>query len=175
MNITVYCGANTGKNGKYEVVARELGQWIAKNKHTLVYGGGNIGLMGILADTILAGDGKVIGIIPEFLMAQEVGHTGLYELIQVPDMSTRKRMMIEKGDMFIALPGGEGTLEEIVEAISWGRLERHSGTCVLFNFDHYYDLLIAMFDKMVAEGFLSPEHRKLIKVVSTVEELEAFI
>lgn len=172
MNITVYCGANAGKDGKYETIARELGHYIVSNKHTLVYGGGNIGLMGILADTVLAEGGKAIGIIPEFLMAQEVGHTGLYELIKVPDMSTRKRMMIEKGDVFIALPGGEGTLEEIVEAISWGRLERHHGTCVLFNYNHYYDPLLTMFDKMVMEGFLSEAHRSMIKVIKSVSELE---
>ena len=119
MNVTVYCGATTGNNPEYEKNAVELGKWIAENNHTLVYGGGKAGLMGIIADTVLQLGGEAIGVIPTFLKDRELAHTYLNELIVVNTMSERKDKMFSLGDIYIALPGGAGTLEEITDVISW--------------------------------------------------------
>ena len=113
MNITVYCGASLGNDSTYQAAAKKLGKWIADGQHTLVYGGGKLGLMGVVADTVLAHQGKVIGIIPQFLQDREVAHPNLTKTVIVESMSERKNKMIELGDAYIALPGGPGTLEEI--------------------------------------------------------------
>lgn len=126
MNITVYCGASAGSEPIYEQKASELGQWLAAHGITLVYGGGRTGLMGKLANAVLANGGKAVGVIPEFLKTAEEVHTGLTRLITVDTMSQRKDTMLQMGDAFIALPGGAGTLEEIAEAISAARLGRQA-------------------------------------------------
>ena len=113
MKITVFCGANNGRNEAYKENAIELGKWIADNNYTLVYGGGRVGLMGIIADTVLENNSEVIGIMPQFLVDREISHTGITEFIIVDDMSVRKEKLVNLGDVFVALPGGPGTLEEI--------------------------------------------------------------
>ena len=119
MNIIVYCGASKGNQEEYENSAIQLGEWIAKNNHTLIFGGGNAGLMGTLANTVIHNNGKTIGVMPTFLQQRELAHDKLDELIIVESMSERKEIILEKGDVCIALPGGPGTLEEITEVVSW--------------------------------------------------------
>lgn len=155
MNIVVYCGASIGNHEIFVESAKSLARWIAKNGHTLIYGGGKAGLMGVLADEVLLHNGKVIGIIPTFLVDRELSHPGLTRLEIVNSMSERKNKMIELGDCYIALPGGPGTLEEISEAISWARIGQHQNPCILFNVGGYYDKLKEFYDVMVENGFLS--------------------
>lgn len=155
MNITVYCGANPGHAAACGERTKELGSWIADRGHTLIYGGGAVGLMGLLADTVLQHGGSVIGIIPNFFIERGVARRHLTELIAVETMSQRKKMMIDMGDAFIALPGGPGTLEEITEAISWTHLDQNDGPCILYNVNGYYEPLQAMYRAMVAGGFFS--------------------
>ena len=131
MKITVFCGANNGRNEAYKENAMEVGKWIATNNHTLVYGGGKIGLMGVIADTVLENRGEVIGIMPQFLVDREISHTGITEFIIVDDMSERKTKLVDLGDVFIALPGGPGTLEEISQVISWVRVGKKDAPCIL--------------------------------------------
>ena len=175
MKITVFCGANNGKSELYIKNATELGEWIADNNHTLVYGGGKIGLMGVIADTVLENRGEVIGIMPQFLVDREISHTGITEFIIVDDMSDRKTKLVDFGDVFIALPGGPGTLEEISQVISWVRVGKKDAPCILMNVDGYYDFLEQYFDKMVAEGFLTIEDRKNTLFTDNIEEMERFI
>ena len=175
MQITVFCGANNGKSESYIENATELGEWIADNNHTLVYGGGKIGLMGVIADTVLENRGEVIGIMPQFLVDREISHTGITEFIIVDDMSVRKAKLIDLGDVFIALPGGPGTLEEISQVISWVRVGKKDAPCILMNVDGYYDFLEQYFDKMVEEGFLTKEDREKTLFAKNLVEMEEFI
>lgn len=175
MKITVFCGANNGKSESYIKNAIELGEWIADNNHTLVYGGGKIGLMGVIANTVLENGGEVIGIMPQFLVDREISHTGITKFIIVDDMSDRKTKLIDLGDVFIALPGGPGTLEEISQVISWVRVGKKDAPCILMNVDGYYNFLEQYFDKMVAEGFLAIEDRKNTLFTDNIEEMERFI
>ena len=175
MRITVFCGANNGKSELYIKNATELGEWIADNNHTLVYGGGKIGLMGVIADTVLENRGEVIGIMPQFLVDREISHTGITEFIIVDDMSARKAKLVDLGDVFIALPGGPGTLEEISQAISWVRVGKKDAPCILMNVDGYYDFLERYFDKMVEEGFLTKGDREKTLFTDNIEEMERFI
>ena len=141
MRITVFCGANNGKSELYKENAIELGKWIANKNHTLVYGGGKIGLMGVIADTVLENSGEVIGIMPQFLVDREISHKGITEFVIVDDMSERKTQLVDLGDAFIALPGGPGTLEEISQVISWVRVGKKDAPCILMNVNGYYDFL----------------------------------
>lgn len=175
MKITVFCGANNGRNEAYKENAMEVGKWIATNNHTLVYGGGKVGLMGIIADTVLEKNSEVIGIMPQFLVDREISHTGITEFIIVDDMSVRKAKLVDLGDVFIALPGGPGTLEEISQVISWVRVGKKDAPCILMNVDGYYDFLEQYFDKMVKEGFLTKEDRARILFAKSVSEMEEFI
>lgn len=175
MKITVFCGANNGRNEAYKENAIELGEWIAANNHTLVYGGGKVGLMGVIADTVLENNSEVIGIMPQFLVDREISHTGITEFIIVDDMSIRKEKLVDLGDVFVALPGGPGTLEEISQVISWVRVGKKDAPCILMNVDGYYDFLEQYFDKMVAEGFLTIEDRKNTLFTDDIEEMERFI
>ena len=175
MKITVFCGANNGRNEAYKENAMEVGKWIATNNHTLVYGGGKVGLMGIIADTVLEKNSEVIGIMPQFLVDREISHTGITEFIIVDDMSVRKAKLVDLGDVFIALPGGPGTLEEISQVISWVRVGKKDAPCILMNVDGYYDFLEQYFDKMVEEGFLTIEDRKNTLFTDNIEEMERFI
>lgn len=175
MKITVFCGANNGKSEFYKENAIELGKWIARNNHTLVYGGGKVGLMGAIADTVLENDGEVIGIMPQFLVDREISHNDINELIIVNDMSVRKTKLVDLGDVFISLPGGPGTLEEISQVISWVRVGKKDAPCILMNINGYYDFLEQYFDKMVEEGFLTKEDRQRTLFTDSVAEMHEFI
>ena len=139
----------------------------------VIYGGGHVGLMGIVADTALKAGGQVIGIIPEHIRAQEVQHNGLTELHVVPDMHTRKRMMVERADAFIILPGGYGTLDELFEILTWKKLQLHSKPVILFNQDGYWDDMLALIDKIIGDGFAQPKDRALLTVLNRVEDVFA--
>ncbi len=175
MNITVYCGANFGTKSIYKEKTVEVGVWIAKRGDTLVYGGGKKGLMGVIADTVLANNAKVIGITPTFLMERELAHQKLTELIVVDSMTERKLKMKELGDCYIALAGGVGTLEEISELISWSRIGQNDNPCIVFNIDGYYNHLERQYDEMVNKGFLSEEDRSKILFTDSLDEMEKFI
>lgn len=175
MHITVYCGASLGNNLTHEQAARDLGKWIAERQHTLVYGGGKAGLMGVVADSALANGGQVIGVMPTFLQQRELAHQGLTQMITVETMSERKQKMIELGNVYIALAGGPGTLEEIIEVISWARIGQNNNPCILFNRDGYYNALQAFFDNMVAQGFLTQADRDKTLFSDDLAEIESFI
>lgn len=175
MNLTVYCGANVGNRPAFREGAAALGTWLAVHQIRLVYGGGKVGLMGILADAVLAGGGQVTGVIPAFLKTEEQTHTGLTELITVETMAERKTKMLALGDAYLALPGGPGTLEEISEAYSGYRLHRHSKPCLIWNIDGAYDDLAAYFDAMVAHDFLNQEDRAALHFISSLNEMGSYI
>ncbi|MFC7687758.1 TIGR00730 family Rossman fold protein [Ureibacillus sp. GCM10028918] len=175
MNISVYCGASLGNNDLYVEAAKSLGKWIAKNGHTLVYGGGKAGLMGVVADEVLLHNGEVIGIIPTFLVDRELSHPNLTHLAIVNSMSERKNKMIELGNCYIALPGGPGTLEEISEAISWARIGQHQNPCIVFNIGGYYDKLKDFYDDMVTSGFLTEADKKAMLFTDSFNEIEQYI
>lgn len=177
-SILVYCGANSGNKPIYRDVAIELGNYLAGNNQTLVYGGGSIGIMGIIADTVLAAKGKVIGVIPDFLNVKEVGHTNLTEMHVVQSMHERKAKMESLCDGVIVLPGGYGTMDEVFEMLTWSQLGLHRKPIGILNVNGYWDHLVAQMDKMVAEGFLSINNRKLMIVDTTVvglmEKMKSF-
>lgn len=173
--MAVYCGASVGNKTIYQERTQELGQWLTTNEYELVYGGGNVGLMGTLADTVLAHGGKAIGVMPSFLLQRELAHQDLTEMHIVKDMHERKRKMIDLADCYLALPGGPGTLEEISEVVSWGRVGEHQNPCIFFNVDGYYDLLAEFFDKMVTDGFLTKEDRKKIFFSDSLEAIKEYI
>ncbi len=175
MNITVYCGASLGTKEIYQKATAELGEWIAKNNNTLVYGGGKVGLMGVVADSVLENNGKVIGIMPSFLRTRELAHTGLSESIIVETMSERKLKMIELGDCYIALPGGPGTLEEISEVVSWARIGKNNNPCIFLNIGGYYDDLKKFYDNMVKNGFLTAADRNKTLFAESIGEISDFI
>ena len=174
MNITVYLGSEFGYRPIFAEKARELGRWIGKNGYRLIYGGGNVGLMGILADSVMESGGTVTGIIPDFFIESEQQHDGITELEIVSSMSERKARMLELGDFFIAFPGGIGTLEEITEIMTRKKLHLGSEEYVFFNIDGYYDDLSKMLDTMRKEGFLSEYARNQIHFVSDLKELDMF-
>lgn len=175
MNITVYCGSHFGENSVFKDRAIELGNWIAESSHSLVYGGGNVGLMGTVANTVLEGGAKVYGIIPEFLLDQEKGHEGLYTLEIVKSMPERKTRMINLGDAFIALPGGPGTLEEISEIISLRRLNRTEKPCIVYNIEGFYEPLKKLLDEMVSADFMPAEDLDKVIFANNLDEVKAAI
>ena len=162
--ICVFCGSASGRAPTYTAAARELGQLLAKRGIGLVYGGGNVGLMGELADAVLDAGGRAIGVIPQQLVDREIAHGGLTELHVVENLHQRKALMAELADAFLTLPGGVGTMEELFEVWSWGRLGLHSKPCGLLNVDGYFDSLRTLTDQMVTEGFLEPEYRKMLLI-----------
>ena len=160
--ICVFCGSSMGKREEYRAAAAAMGGILVERGIELVYGGGNIGLMGVLADAVLSSGGRVIGVIPESLMAREVGHLGLTELRIVKSMHERKALMSDLSDGFIALPGGFGTLEEFCEVLTWSQLGLQSKPCGLLNVGNYFAPLLELFDKAVGEEFLREENRRLV-------------
>lgn len=169
--VCVFCGSSRGARDAYTEAARELGGLLAARGIGLVYGGGNVGLMGELADATLASGGEVIGVIPEALVARELAHGGVTELRVVASMHERKALMADLSDAFIALPGGFGTFEEFCEVLTWTQLGIHTKACGLLNVDGYYDPLLALFDAGVRERFIKPENRSTVLSDSRPERL----
>ena len=162
--VCVFCGSSTGGNSKYIKAARELGRYLAEKELTLVYGAGNVGLMGQIAQSTLTNGGKVIGVIPEFLVQKEVVYREITDLRIVDSMHERKALMAELSDGFVAMPGGFGTLEETVEVLTWGQLGLHKKPVGLLNIEGYYDRLNEFFAHMVKEEFLRDAHREMILI-----------
>ena len=167
--ICVFCGSARGKRPEYAETATAMGRLLAERGIGLVYGGGNIGLMGLVADACLQAGGEVTGVIPEALMKKEVGHLDLTHLEVVDSMHTRKARMAELSDGFVALPGGFGTFEELCEVLTWGQLGFHEKPVGLVNVLNYFGSLIELCDRAVEEGFMRPEHRGLLQDAETPE------
>ncbi|QBF24927.1 TIGR00730 family Rossman fold protein [Pseudomonas tructae] len=170
-SICVFCGASSGVNPAYREAAIHLGRSIAERGLTLVYGGGAVGLMGIVADAAMAAGGEVIGIIPEALKNAEIGHTGLTRLEVVDGMHARKARMAELSDAFVALPGGLGTLEELFEVWTWGQLGYHAKPLGLLDVNGFYSKLGSFLDHVVAEGFVRPQHRAMLQLADSPAQL----
>lgn len=164
--VCVYCGSNLGVRPEYSAAARELADVLVRHELDLVYGGADKGIMGVLADAMLEHGGKVHGVMPKMLTEKEIAHQGLTELHVVASMHERKTMMAALSDGFIALPGGYGTLEEIIEIITWGQLRFHDKPCGLLNVNGYFDHLLAYLDNANKEGFLRRENRDMLLVDS---------
>jgi uncharacterized protein (TIGR00730 family) len=162
MRVCVYAGSNPGSDPAYAEATRALGAELAARGIGLVYGGGKVGLMGVMADTVLAAGGEAIGVMPQALIEREIGHPGLTELKVVHSMHERKALMAELGDAFVALPGGIGTLEELIEVYTWSQLGIHDKACGVLNVRGYYDGLATLLDHAVAEGFLRAQHRAVL-------------
>ena len=169
--IQVFCGSSAGHDEIFSAATQELGNFLVDKNLHLIYGGGNVGLMGILADTVLAGGGHVTGVIPEFLKEWEVCHTGLNELIVVASMHERKLEMAKRSDATIVLPGGFGTMDEFFEMLTLSQLLRLQQPIGMLNIGGFYDLLLQHLDHMLAMGFLKPKHRNLIYVDTSPEVL----
>ena len=169
--IVVYCGANVGNNPAYEAAAVAMGRTLAEQGIGLVYGGGGVGLMGVVADAALAAGGEVIGVIPEALKALEVEHKGLTTMHIVPDMHSRKAMMLGLADAVIAMPGGFGTMDELFEALTWSQLDYHRKLCGLLNVAGYYDHLLAWINHSVEVGLVKPANLGLVVAGTTVDEV----
>ena len=173
MNVTVYLGANYGTDPTLQTTVAELGQWIGKNGHTLVYGGSASGLMGVLA--VMAAGGPVIGVEPQFFIDEGYELDGLTQLIVTQDMTERKAKMIELGDAFIAFPGGTGTLEEITEVMSKVSLKHLDAPCILYNLNNYYDSLKALLDHMIETGLSTPARQEGIYFAADLAEIKQIL
>ena len=169
--LCVFCGSSKGGNPAYLAAAKEVGRTLAQRGIGLVYGGGNVGLMGALADAALAAGGHVIGVIPEALLAKEVGHRGLPDLRVVKSMHERKALMAELSDGFLALPGGFGTFEEFFEVLTWSQLSFHTKPCGVLNVAGFFDPLLNFLDHAAAEGFVRPAHRELVLADADLNQL----
>jgi uncharacterized protein (TIGR00730 family) len=168
--VAVYCGSADGTNPAYLAEAKALGAAIAASGLGLVYGGACVGLMGAVADAALAGGAEVIGILPAVLAGREIAHAGLTVLELVPTMHERKARMAELADAFLVLPGGYGTLDELMEAVTWAQLGLHAKPCILINTAGYWDGLLAFLDSTVAAGFLKQKNRELLRVAGSAQE-----
>ncbi|MFD2512736.1 TIGR00730 family Rossman fold protein [Pontibacter locisalis] len=170
-SIGVFCGANSGANKIYQEASVKLGRLMAEQKVMLVYGGGNVGLMGEIADAVLAGGGRAVGVIPQSLVDREVAHRGLSELHVVQTMHERKAMMAARSDAFVAMPGGFGTFDEVCEIITWNQLGIIRKPVAFYNVNGFYDKLLEMIDHCVAEGFIKFDQRENLIVESDAELL----
>lgn len=175
MNITVYLGANEGNTPALKAAAQELGRWIGESGNALIYGGSRSGLMGALADSVLAAGGEVTGVEPEFFVKGELQHDGLTELIVTKDMTERKTKMIELGNAFIAFPGGTGTLEEIAEVMSKVSLKHLDAPCILYDLDGYYTGLRMLLGRMIETGLSSEERQEGIYFAKDLAEIKAIL
>lgn len=171
MNICVFTGANSGTDALYQEAAQDMGQYIARQGYGLVYGGGSLGLMGILANAAINNNGVVYGVLPKALQRLEIGNPDITELFIVPDMHTRKAKMAELSDAFIVMPGGIGTMEEMFEVWTWAQLGLHQKPVGILNINNYYDHLLAFLDHSVAQGFLRAEHKSMLACGSEPAEL----
>jgi len=169
--ICVYCGSSPGRSPEYAATAERLGAELARRRLGLVYGGASVGVMGVVADAVLAHGGEVIGVLPHFFADKEVAHQGLDELLVVDSMHERKARMAELSDAFIALPGGWGTLEEIFEVLTWAQLGLHEKPCGLLDVGGYFDELYRFLERAIAEGFVREEHRPMIVLDDSCERL----
>jgi uncharacterized protein (TIGR00730 family) len=168
--VCVFCGSSIGTDPAYARVAADLGATLARDGRTLVYGGGDVGLMGVVADAALAAGGEVVGVIPDGLLVREVGHAALTELRVTASMHERKATMVELADSFVALPGGLGTFEELCEVLTWAQLGIHRKPVVVLDVEGFYDPLFALLDQAVEQGFVKAAHRALAVRVSSVAE-----
>ena len=175
MNITVYLGANEGKDATLKMAVRELGTWIGESGNRLIYGGSKSGLMGELAESLLQAGGEVIGVEPQFFIDMEYQYDEITELIVTKDMTERKTKMIELGDVFIAFPGGTGTLEEIAEVMSKVSLKHLTAPCILYNLNDYYDGLQTLLRHMTEMGLSSPERQEGIYFAKDLSEIREII
>jgi len=171
MQIAVYCGSKTGHDPIYKELATELGQEMAARRHDLIYGGANVGLMGILADAVLAGGREVLGVIPKALVEREVAHQGLTDLQIVNTMHERKAAMSEPADAFVAIPGGPGTMEELFEVWTWQMLGYHQKPVAILNYKGYYDPLLIMIERMAEQGFSWADLTATLIIETTVIDL----
>lgn len=162
--ICVYCGSRVGDRDEYKLSAQALGHLLADRGIDLVYGGGSVGMMGVIADAVLAAGGHVIGVIPELLAVRELLHPGVQDMRLVPDMHARKALMAELSDAFIALPGGFGTFEELFETITWAQLGIHAKPIGLLNAVGYFDDLLRFLDRSFDDGFIKPKYRELYHI-----------
>ena len=169
--ICVYCGSRVGSRVEYRVAAESLGRLLAERRIELVYGGGSVGIMGAIADAVMTAGGHVVGVIPELLAVKELMHPGVPDMRLVPDMHSRKALMTELSDGFIALPGGFGTFEELFETITWGQLGIHAKPIGLLNTAGYFDDLIRFLDRSFGDGFVKSTYRGLYHVADTPSEL----
>jgi uncharacterized protein (TIGR00730 family) len=169
--VCIFCGSSTGVRPDYRAAAEAIATHLARLRVDIVFGGGCVGLMGVVADTALAHGGHVIGVIPSALVAREIAHRGLPDLRIVSSMHERKALMASLSDAFIALPGGFGTFEEFCEVVTWTQLGIHRKTCGLLHVAGYYDPLVALFDRAVVDGFVRPENRGIVVAESDPEAL----
>jgi uncharacterized protein (TIGR00730 family) len=169
--LCVFCGANYGKRPSYRESARRVGELLAQRGITLVYGGGNVGLMGALADACLSAGGRVVGVIPRALAEKEIAHGDITEMHVVGSMHERKALMADLADAFLTLPGGFGTWDEFCEALTWSQLGLQKKACAFLNVEGYYDALLAMAERAAEDGFIRPEHRELLVVDTEPERL----
>ncbi|MCX7420355.1 MAG: TIGR00730 family Rossman fold protein [Planctomycetia bacterium] len=169
--ICVFCGSKSGTNDRYRIAAMEMGRLLVQSGVELVYGGGSVGLMGVVADAVLDAGGTVIGVIPEALATEELLHPRVSDMRVVPTMHARKALMADLSDAFIALPGGFGTFEEFFEVVTWSQLRFHHKLTGLLNVDGFYDPLVLLVDHAVQEGFIKPKHRELLVVEEQSEVL----
>jgi len=174
-SICVYCGSRFGNEQDFRTLAQELGAELAGRKLRLIYGGGHVGLMGQLADAALSAGGEVIGIIPQFLHDREVGHQNLSELHVVPDMHSRKKMMFDLSDAFVALPGGIGTLDETIEIMTWGQLRQHAKPIVALDHNNYWQLFSDLLEQIVAQGFADRNIFDLIHFAPNLNDMFAYL
>lgn len=170
-NICVFCGSNSGLDTVYREAATAMGEALVRAGWGLVYGGGSVGMMGTIADAVLAAGGDVIGVIPEKLAVVELLHVGVQDMRVVPTMHVRKALMAELSERFIALPGGYGTLEELFEVITWAQLGIHSKPIGILNTNGYFDALLEFIDRTINEGFIKPEHLGLFVVSTDPDDL----
>ncbi|MEK5788571.1 TIGR00730 family Rossman fold protein [Acinetobacter johnsonii] len=173
--IALYCGSRSGNKPIYQEKAIALAQGLAKQGFGLVYGGASIGLMGQVADAMISHGGEAVGVIPEFMLDYEIAHHQLTELHVVQTMHERKALMAERASAFIALPGGLGTFEEILEVATWGQLNQHQKPMMIYNVNGFYDALITQLDHAVEEGFLPPQHRAKLIVCNHAEQIYSAI
>lgn len=170
-SVGVFCGSRAGNNPIFASAASQLGTLLAQKKIKLVYGAGNIGLMGVIADACLASNGYVIGVIPTKLVQKEVAHKRLTEIFVVDSMHERKALMASRSDAFIALPGGFGTCDELFEILTWAQLGIHHNPIGILNTDGFFDSLLAWIDQMIEQGFVKPKFRQLLLIASKPDEL----
>ena len=170
-SVCVFCGASSGHDPAYALAARRFGEVLAQRGIELVWGAGNVGLMGVLADAVLSHGGRAVGVIPDFMVERELAHTAASEILIVDSMHARKAAMAERADAFVALPGGFGTLDELFEILTWAQLHIHSKPIGLLNVQGFFDPLLAMVRHMSREGFITARHLALLQMKELPEEL----